>query len=71
MPRVAFKERCAWPDLIWLGEQAISRHAEIPRDFFHEAVRKPQDERLDFCRRSDLDRIRLAVVKDQVTAVID
>lgn len=54
-----------------LVEQSFARFIETRGYLLRPAARKPQDERFHQCWRSDLDRVRLPVVQDKVTTVID
>src|SRR5437773_3702627 len=69
---VTFEKACVRVVLVRrLVEQSFGRLIETRRYLLRPAARKPQDERFHQCWRSDLDRVRLPVVQDKVTAVID
>src|SRR5881392_2172885 len=69
---VTFEKACVRVVLVRrLVEQSFGRLIQTRRYLFCPAARKPQDERFHRCWRSDLDRVRLPVVQDKVTAVID
>src|SRR5205823_812236 len=70
--RVSFEKGCVRAVLVRrLVEQSFGRLIETRGYLLRPAARKPQDERFHRCWRSDLDRVRLPVVQDKVTTVID
>src|SRR5882762_9037912 len=70
--RVALEKGCVRAVLVRrLVEQSFGRLIETRGYLLCPAARKPQDERFHRCWRSNLDRVRLAVVQDKVTTVID
>ena len=71
MPRVAFEKRRGGRGEARRVEQALVRPRQTRQHFFRPAIRKPEHERLHRRRRRDFDRVWLAIVQDQVTAVID
>src|SRR5438045_3416110 len=66
---VTFEERRAGSARRWFRQQAISRQRQAARHFLLPSVWKPENESLDSRGRSDLDRVRLPVVQDEVAAV--
>src|ERR1700681_3522705 len=72
MRRVALEERrvaCATGGRF--REQAFGRQRRTAQNLLRPSGWKPQNESLDLGGRSNFDRVRLPVVQDEVTAVIN